>query len=167
MAKWPSALKTVAQIGFELNQIKMKTLVLTLSWIACLGHLFAQDADTESEIRRLEQMEVQAILKKDTVALLKLWDKDYVVNAPDNKINFAGKTTLDRPVLKRSRTSLTRDIEQIIIRGNTVFSMGGETVVTENEINSQQIVKRRYTNIWIKQDGSWKLVARHANIICP
>jgi len=145
----------------------MKKLVLTLSCIAGLGHLFAQDTDTESEIKKLEQMEVQAILKKDTVTLLKLWDKDYVVNAPDNKINFAGKTTLDRPVLKRSRTSFTRDIEQIIIRGNIVFSMGSETVVTGDENNSQQIVKRRYTNVWIKQDPSWKLVARHANVICP
>ncbi len=46
----------------------------------------------ELEIRKLEQMEVQAVLKKDTITLLKLWDKEYVVNAPDNKINFAGKT---------------------------------------------------------------------------
>lgn len=146
----------------------MKILVFTLSYFVCVCHVFAQDQDTESEIRKLEQMEVQAILKKDTVTLLKLWDKDYVVNAPDNKINFAGKTTLDRPVLKRSRTSFNRDVEQIVIRGNTVFSMGSETVVpTENQPNSQQPVKRRYTNIWMKQDGSWKLVARHANVICP
>ncbi len=145
----------------------MKKIVLTILCIGCLGRLLAQDADTESEIKRLEQMEVQAILKKDTVTLLKLWDKDYVVNAPGNKINFAGKTTLDRPVLKRSRTSFTRDIEQIIVRGNIVFSMGSETVVTGNEIDVEQIVKRRYTNIWIKQDDSWKLVARHANVICP
>jgi ketosteroid isomerase-like protein len=30
----------------------------------------------------------------------------------------------------------------------------------------QQTVKRRYTNIWMKKDGNWKLVARHANVIC-
>jgi ketosteroid isomerase-like protein len=145
----------------------MKKILLTLLCIACLDHSFAQNADTESEIRKLEQMEVQAVLKKDTVTLLKLWDKDYVVNAPDNKINFAGKTTLDRPVLKRARTSFTRNIEEIIIRGNTVFSMGSETVVTGNDSNAQQILKRRYTNIWMKQDGFWKLVARHANVVCP
>lgn len=119
----------------------------------------------ELEITRLEQMEVQAILKKDTLTLLKLWASDYVVNAPDNKVNFAGKTTLDRPVLQRSRTSFTRNVEHIIIRGNTVFSMGNETLNPDSD--SQQIIQRRYTNIWMKMDGSWKLVARHANIICP
>lgn len=146
----------------------MKKLVFTLSCLVCVSQMFAQEQDTESEIRKLEQMEVQAILNKDSVTLLKLWDKDYVVNAPDNKINFAGETTLDRPVLRSSRRSFTRDVEQVIIRGNTVFSMGSETVVpTENQPNAHQPVKRRYTNIWMKQDGSWKLVARHANVICP
>ncbi len=146
----------------------MKKLTLSLLCAVCACHLVAQDQSIESEIKRLEQMEVQAVLKKDTVTLLKLWDKDYVVNAPDNKINFAGKTTLDRPVLQRSRTSFTRDVEQVIVRGNIVFSMGSETVVpTEDKTNTQNTVKRRYTNIWMKKDGSWRLVARHANVICP
>ena len=127
----------------------------------------AQNPDTEAEIRVLEQIEVQAILKKDTVTLLKLWDKDYVVNSPNNVIVFAGKTAIDRPVLKHPRTSFTRDIEQIIIRGNTVFSMGSETVSPAGDQDqSRQMLKRRFTNIWMKQDGVWKLVARHANVIC-
>lgn len=134
----------------------------------CVPWVSEEQEATESEIRKLEQMEVEAILKKDTITLLKLWDKDFVVNAPDNKINFAGKTTLERPVLRRSRTSFTRDIEQIVIRGNTIFSMGRETVVSnENPSGIQQTIERRYTNIWMKQDGSWKLVAWHANLICP
>lgn len=146
-----------------------KTILLILlinSSILVVSEQDAQDKNAiESEIRRLEQMEVEAVLKKDTTTLLKLWDKDYVVNAPDNKINFAGKTTLDRPVLRRARALFNREIEQIIIRGNIVFSMGSETV--DNPTNPHQIIKRRYTNIWMHQDGSWKLVARHANVICP
>ena len=145
----------------------MKTLTLTLSILLYAGRLMAQNPDTEAEIRVLEQIEVQAILKKDTVTLLKLWDKDYVVNSPNNVIVFAGKTAIDRPVLKHPRTSFTRDIEQIIIRGNTVFSMGSETVSPAGDQDqSRQMLKRRFTNIWMKQDGVWKLVARHANVIC-
>lgn len=148
----------------------MKKMTFTFLFLFCLCHLFAQDQHAVAEIRRLEQMEVEAVLKKDTVTLLKLWDANYVVNAPDNKINFAGKTTLDRPVLKRARTSFTRDIEQIVIRGNIAFSMGSETVVpVADQSPSQPTIKRRYTNIWMRpgEDGAWKLVARHANVICP
>jgi ketosteroid isomerase-like protein len=145
----------------------MKKMLVTSAFIFYVCCVFAQNERIEAEIRNLEQLEVEAILKKDTVTLLKLWDKAYVVNAPDNKINFAGKTTVDRPVLKRARTSFTRDIEHVIIRGNTVFCMGSETVVpTGDQGAAQQTVKRRYTNIWMKQEGTWKLVARHANVIC-
>lgn len=145
----------------------MKKIMFTLLCVICVQYVFAQQQDTATEIRKLEQMEVEAILAKDTITLLKLWDKNYVVNAPDNKINFAGKNTLDRPVLRRSRANFTRDVEQIIIKGNTVLSMGSETVVpSDNQGNTQSIVKRRYTNVWMKQEGTWKLVARHANIIC-
>jgi ketosteroid isomerase-like protein len=144
----------------------MKRILFTVSFVFYTCLLFAQDKTIESEIRNLEQQEVQAVLKKDTVMLLKLWDKDYIVNAPDNMINFAGKTTLDRPVLKRPRVSFTRDVEQIIIRGDVVFAMGSETVVPGDQTQAQQPVKRRYTNIWMKKDGMWKLMARHANVIC-
>lgn len=141
-----------------------KTLLATLFLLYTFS-ISAQQQDTEAEIRNLEQQEVQAVLQKDTVMLLKLWAKDYVVNAPDNMVNFAGKTTLDRPVLTRARVAFTREIEHVIIRGDVVFTMGSETVVPGGK--QVQPVKRRYTNIWMKQNGIWKLTARHANVICP
>lgn len=146
----------------------MKNLTLFLLCTATSLPVFSQKIETESEIRALEQLEVKAVLQKDTAMLLTLWAEDLVVNAPDSKIYFAGKTTLDRPVLQRPRIAFTRDVEQIIIRGNTAFSMGSETVVSPNEkSNSQEVVKRRYTNIWMKQGKTWKLAVRHANAICP
>ena len=144
----------------------MKKLLAVLVTF-CTGNLHAQDKEIEAEIRRLEQVEAQAVVSKDTATILKLWDKDYVVNSPQNKIVFAGKTAADRPVMQRARASYTKEVEQIIIRGNFVFSMGGETIVPAgDDPHAGQIVKRRYTNIWEKQEGGWKLVARHANIIC-
>jgi ketosteroid isomerase-like protein len=139
----------------------MKKLISIVIIALLVPPLFAQNI--EAEIKKLEQQEVLAVLQKDTVMLLKLWDKDYVVNAPDNRINFAGKTTLDRPVLTRSRVSFTREVEHVIVRGNTVFSMGSETLAVAE---GQPLVKRRYTNIWMKQNDAWKLMARHANVIC-
>ncbi len=144
----------------------MKKIFAILLFLSSFNSI-AQNKEEETIIRNLEQMEVQAILNKDSLTLLKLWDMDYTVNSPDNVIYFAGKTTLDRPVLKRSRTTFTRDIEHIRIKGNFAFSMGSETVVPAvGEAQATQIVKRRFTNIWEKQGSEWKLVGRHANIIC-
>ncbi len=145
----------------------MKKIIFVLAFLCYAQSIYAQDEIIKNEIRTLEQTEVKAILEKDSAMLLKLWDKDYVVNAPDNKVVFPGKTPLDRPVLKKSRTSFTREVEQVIVKGDVVFSMGNETVVFLGEDNSpQQTIKRRYTNVWMKEKGLWKLVARHANVIC-
>ena len=145
----------------------MKKFIIT-SCLFFYGYcLFAQDQNIEAEIKGLEQTEVQAVLRKDTVTLKKIWDKDYIVNNPDNKIVLAKLNPVDRPVLQKPRASFTREVEQILINGDIVISMGSETIVPMGDIpQSGQTVKRRYTNIWMKKDGSWKLVARHANVIC-
>jgi Domain of unknown function (DUF4440) len=125
-----------------------------------------QDA-VEAEIKRLEQVEVQAVLAKDTATLEKLWDKKLVVNAPFNRVVVANSDPVDRPVLKMPRTSFTREVEHIAVRGDVVISMGSETVVPGGDLpKSGRTVKRRYTNIWMRVDGAWKLIARHANEIC-
>ena len=129
--------------------------------------LCAQYLNIENEIRSLEQTEVQAVLNKDTATLKKLWDRDYIVNNPENRIVLAKPNPVDRPVLQNQRVSFTREVEKILINGDIAISMGNETVIPAGDApNAGQTVKRRYTNIWMKKDGQWKLVARHANKIC-
>ncbi len=114
----------------------------------------AQEQNIETEIRSLEQSEVQAVLNKDTSTLKKLWDKDYIVNNPDNKIILAKANPVDRPVMQKSRTSFTREVEKIFVNGDIAISMGSETIVPIGDIpKSGQTIKRRYTNIWLKKDG--------------
>ena len=145
----------------------MKKAMAVISFLSLVFNLSAQNQAVEEEIKRLEQMEVKAVLSKDSAVLKKLWDKDYVVNNPENKIVLANPDPLDRPVMQKARISFTREVEHITIRGDIVFSMGNETVVPGvDQPQSGQLVKRRYTNIWMKVNGDWKLVARHANVIC-
>jgi hypothetical protein len=45
--------------------------------------------------------------------------------------------------------------------------MGRETVVPKgNSPNAGNTINRRYTNIWMKRSGKWRLIARHASVIC-
>jgi len=118
----------------------------------------------ETEIKRLEQMEVKAFLERDISILSKLWDAKHVVNNPDNKI-VAGVSPEERPGLKKPRTSFTREVEHLTVRKNLVISMGGETIVPGvGEPHSGKTVHRRYTHIWQRVEGEWKLIARHANV---
>jgi len=145
----------------------MKKFIVTGCLFFCSHYLFAQNSTIETQIKNLEQNEVQAVLNKDTITLKKLWDKDYVVNNPENKIVLAKPNPIDRPVLQNQKTSFTRVVEKIIINGDVAISMGKETVVSMDDASKpEKTVERRYTNIWMKKDGSWKLIARHANKIC-
>jgi hypothetical protein len=145
----------------------MKKINMTLVSLFIFCCAFAQNQQIEEQIKKLEQMEVKAVLEKDTITLKKLWDKEYVVNNPDNKVVLAIPNSVSRPVLNQPRNFFTREVEHITIRENIAFSMGNETVIPGGDLpKSGQTVKRRYTNIWMKVEGSWKLVARHANEIC-
>ena len=128
----------------------------------------AQQSSSETEIRRLEQLEVRALMERDIEVLQTLWDNAYVVNNPDNVVVEAKADSTDRPVMQKARMSMTRSPEKITFRGDFAFSMGSETIVPgDGQPRAGQTVNRRYTNIWMKQSDGWKLVARHANVVCP
>lgn len=119
-----------------------------------------------AEIRRLEQVEVQAVLASDATTLGRLWDAQYVVNNPDNQIVVATSDPRDRPVFQRPRSAFTREVEHITVQGDVVISMGSETLIPAGDRpQAGQLVKRRYTNVWKQANGAWKLIARHANVI--
>jgi ketosteroid isomerase-like protein len=133
----------------------------------CWSIGYAQQ-DTVEFIKSLEEKERQATLTKDTTTLLRLWSSDFTVNAPMNRVVPPGKTTLDRPVITmRSYDTFERNVEHVFIKGTVAFSMGNETVVAKAANGGPgKTIKRRYTNIWMKENNVWKLTARHANVIC-
>lgn len=146
--------------------------------IACLvlGPCIAGAAETadsaqaaiEKEIRILDNREAQAVLEHDVETLEQLWDVDFVVHNPEGRIVPAGRSVRDRPVLQTRRALFVREVESVAVRGDVAFSMGSETVVpyVDSATAAGEEIKRRYTNVWMRKDGSWKLVARHANRIC-
>jgi hypothetical protein len=144
----------------------MKKSTLTISLLVISFYIYAQTNQVETEIRKLEAKEVQALLKQDTVTLKRLWATDYMVNAPFNRIVLGHQ--LDSVKADTRRYSLfKREVEQVLVKKNVAISMGNETIeFIGNNSEAGKVTKRRYTNIWLKKNGVWKLNARHANKIC-
>lgn len=135
--------------------------------------IFAQSAKKpkemlEQQIRRLDQMEAEAIRKKDFQALDAITAEDFTTNSPRNEIvsgNEGVKELIRKGVIDYA--SFVRETEAVLIHGQTVVTMGRETIVmSENSPQKNQTIRRRYTNVWMKRNGKWLLTARHANIIC-
>jgi ketosteroid isomerase-like protein len=122
-----------------------------------------QKAAIEQEIRKLDLAHAAAILRGDLAALDKLWTEDFIVNNPFNEIDKANRIRSGAVTY----SSFIREPEAITIHGNTVIVMGRETAVPKGDSpDAGKTIKRRYTNIWMKREGRWRLVARHASVIC-
>lgn len=124
-------------------------------------------ASSETEIRNVENLQTKAILKGDTSAMYDLWSSAIVVNNPYNIIMTMDQIKKVFRTGKVENTStLDVDIEKITIVENIAIVMGKEALTPQGTADhSGKKVTRRFTNIWMKNNGAWKLTARQATII--
>ena len=145
----------------------MKNLVALIAFIMCVINVHAQQNEIATEINRLEQKCVQAIMTQDTATLKKLWAVDFMVNAPINRVVIGGQVKMVASgFIKYSSFDLQN--EQTMVKGDLVITMGRETVVTlgSNYPTAGLTIHRRYTQVWQKQNGNWICIARQASNIC-
>ena len=120
----------------------------------------------EQEIRRLNSEEINAFLHNDPKEMARLWSDDLVVTNPLNR--FVNKQQILGMVASGFLiiTSYDRQTEYVRVYGDTVIVAGNETVVWGGKMpNAGKTEHLRFTGIWMKQQGRWQQVARHANII--
>jgi hypothetical protein len=125
-----------------------------------------QKLSAEAEVRRVNAKEVEAFLGKDSSTMEQLWSSDFVVTNPLNK--FVTK----RQVLGMVKsgvlviTSYDRQIEYLRVYNEVAIVAGNETVVWGGRMpNVGKTEHLRFTGIWMKQQGRWQQVARHANVV--
>ena len=143
----------------------LKTLILLLLTLAAPLSLSAQKV-TESQIRQLEALEVQAVLKGDTTTLFsKLWAPEFIVNNPANLVVTKNDVATLIRNGKLNYEHFDRIIEKVSIVDNIAIVMGREEIRAQGVTDhAGKALTRRYTNIWMKRNGSWKAIARQATI---
>ena len=117
----------------------------------------------EKEIRKLDLAHADAVLRGDLAAMDKIWTKDFKVNNPFNEVDKADRIRTGAVTY----SSFVRVAESVKVHGDTVIVMGHEEVVPKgNSPDAGKTINRRYTNIFMKRSGKWRLIARHASVIC-
>lgn len=118
------------------------------------------------QLSSLEQQECRAVLDGDLATLERLWDADYVVNAPNNAV-VQGRAV----ILGLVRGGIIayhrfeRSIEHVSVVGDIGIAMGLEVVQPKAGPQADQVLERRYTNVWRSSGGEWRMICRHANVI--
>jgi len=89
------------------------------------------------------------------------------VNSPANEIRIGRSAVLDlitRGVIHYA--SFERRVELVQLHGDVANVMGSETVQpVEGAPMAGRTVQRRFTNVWHREAGTWRLFARHASVI--
>ncbi len=111
----------------------------------------------EETLARAESMEIKAVVKHDTVALKRIWLRDFTFDEQHNKVHH------DRNLLPHY-LSLHRRIEKIFVTGDHAYVSGTEYAVAIMEgsrVDSQ--VERKYSHLWVKELFGWKLASKSYN----
>lgn len=128
------------------------------------------DKRTEEEIKRLYEEEYHIFLNRDIEALDRFYPDDYVISNPFHQ--FINKKTF----LERVRSNIIkydsyeRHFDHIRVYKDAVVVAGSEKVVPTLDANrpdAGQIVNRRFTEMWVRREGRWQKIVRHAHNITP
>lgn len=109
---------------------------------------------TEKEIFDVEALECTANLRRDTITLRNLWDRDFSIDEPVNEV-VTGKNTLPYYV------SFTRMIENFMQKDDMVYTSGYEMVQRlRPDLKPEEPVRQNFYHTWLRKNGAWKLVAK-------
>jgi ketosteroid isomerase-like protein len=144
----------------------MKKVIITSALFFTVLFCHAQNDKLKAEINGLEERSRQAILQQDSATLHKLWSPTFMVNSPNNIVVKGGQVEMVMAG-RISYTTYKGEMEEMLVSGDIVITMGHETVVpVMGNPNGGQTIHRRYTNIWKKQKEGWLLIARQGSEVC-
>ena len=148
----------------------MCNLALTLLSLMFTIVSAGQNKEIEGIIRQLDYKNAAIVAKADTAALMDLLSSKFTINRTTGTVVSGRAKILE---LMRhglvSYDSFAVQTEYVLVSSPTLaISMGSEVVVSGgNRDLKGQVVRRRFTHVWIKEKNKWKLLARHANNVCP
>ena len=128
------------------------------------------DEISEASLRAADAEQMRIIVEGDARAQQAFMHPNYILNGPSNRV-------LRKPVLvtmlaqgAMASDRFERVIEGIAITGNVGIVMGREVVhpTESSELGARHgdaTLNRRYTNVFLFEDGKWRFLARQATVV--
>ena len=125
---------------------------------------------SEATLRAADAEQMRIIVEGDAKAQQAFMHPNYIINGPSNEVRH-------KPVLvemlahgKMASDRFERVIEGLAITENVGIVMGREVVhpLTNSQLGTlhgNKVLHRRFTNVFLFQDGKWRFLARQATIV--
>jgi len=140
-------------------------LILAALWIGGLplGSLYAQQSSDAAEIRSLELKMLDCYKHRQVEVFAAVLDEDFVITFEDGSI-YSKTGYLSYSANSSTHVELAEITEMKIRRhGDTAIVTG---IYHEKGIDSQRTYDYhdRFTDVWMKESGKWRLVAAHYSV---
>src|ERR1043166_6481269 len=114
----------------------------------------------EQVIRAVDHERIQAQVHADAVALDRIYASDFIGIGPSGRVRTKPQVLSDFTSGDLRFQSITTEEVQVRVYGNTAVETGRSTM---NGQDRGKAVPRdnRFTRVWVKQQGHWRLVANH------
>jgi hypothetical protein len=127
-------------------------------------------ASSEAALAKLDLEQKDMVAKADVARLTALSAPGLTINAPTNRVLTREQFLAMMRSGQIGAEDFERTIESVKVSGDVGVVMGSEIFkhTSQSELGRTYgavPLKRRYTNIYIRDHGSWLWLARHANVV--
>jgi len=114
----------------------------------------------EQVIRKLDNERIQAQIHADAAALERIYADDFIGVGPSGTVRTKPQVISDFTSGDLRFQSITTDDVQVRVYGNAAVETGRSTMNGQDKGNAVPH-DTRFTRVWVKQQGRWRLVANH------
>ena len=148
----------------------MRSLVTAVLALALTSIVMAQEqsagtqaSSIEQAIKQLDGERIQAQVGADAAALDRIYADDFIGVGPSGTVRTKKQVISDFTSGALKFQSITTDEVQVRVYENTAVETGLSTMLGQDK---GKAVPRdtRFTRVWVKQQGSWRLVANHYSL---
>jgi ketosteroid isomerase-like protein len=148
----------------------MRSLAAAVAALALTSIAIAQEQGatkdqgrTEQVIRQLDSERIQAQIGADAVALDRIYADDFIGVGPSGTVRTKPQVLSDFTSGTLKFQSITTQDVQVRIYENTAVETGLSIMIGQDK---GKTVPRdtRFTRVWVKQHGRWRLVANHYSV---
>ena len=136
---------------------------ITVLVLAVAATGVAQNESVEDTIRKLDNERIQAQIHADAVALDRIYADDFIGVGPSGTVRTKPQVISDFTSGELKFQSITTDEVKVRVYENTAVETGVSTMLGQDK---DKAVPRetRFTRVWVKQKGRWRLVANHYSL---
>jgi ketosteroid isomerase-like protein len=114
----------------------------------------------EQVIRKLDNERIQAQIHADAAALERIYADDFIGVGPSGTVRTKPQVISDFTSGNLKFQSITTDDVRVRVYGDAAVETGSSTM--DGQDKGKAVPQdTRFTRVWVKQRGRWRLVANH------